>query len=225
MSTGTKTANGNDSQMIKRCIMLLVGIFFMGTGIAMIIKSGTGTSPMSSLTNVMTVVFPALTLGTYTFLLNVLFFIGEFVVDIKSFSASKFLQLIPTFFLSVAVDLNMFLVSNLNPQGYVMKLAVLIIGCMFFGLSISFMVSADVILMPGEAFIKIISVKYHKEYGNIKTAVDVSLVILAVIVSLIFLGRIHGVREGMLIAAFTIGNFSRFFRTYTNKLIKGGCAA
>ena len=50
---------------------------------------------------------------------------------------------------------------------------------MFSGLSIAFMVSADVILMPGEALIKIISVKHQKEYGNVKTAVDASLVVLA----------------------------------------------
>lgn len=218
MSSGNNYAK--DSQMARRYIMLLIGVFFMGTGISLIIKSGTGTSPMSSLTNVMTQIFPLLTLGMYTFLLNVLFFIGEFIVDFKSFSASKFVQLIPTFFLSVAVDFNMFLVRGLHPQTYVLKLAVLIIGCIFFGLSIAFMVSANVILMPGEALIKMISVKYRKEYGNVKTAVDVSLVVLAVIVSLIFLDTIYGVREGTLIAAFTIGNFSRFFRGYTNKLVR-----
>ena len=86
---------------------------------------------------------------------------------------------------------------------------------MFSGLSIAFMVSADVILMPGEALIKIISVKHQKEYGNVKTAVE-----LAVIVSLIFLNTIYGVSEGTLIAAFTIGNFSRFFRGYTNKMVR-----
>ena len=209
MSNGTNYAK--DSQMTRRYIMLLIGIFFMGTGISLIIKSGTGTSPMSSLTNVMTQICPLLTLGMYTFLLNVLFFIGEFIVDFKSFSASKFIQLIPTFFLSVAVDFNMFLVRGLHPETYILKLAVLIIGCM---------VSADVILMPGEALIKIISVKYQKEYGNVKTAVDVSLVVLAVIVSLIFLNTIYGVSEGTLIAAFTIGNFSRFFRGYTNKMVR-----
>ena len=182
MSNGTNYAK--DSQMTRRYIMLLIGIFFMGTGISLIIKSGTGTSPMSSLTNVMTQICPLLTLGMYTFLLNVLFFIGEFIVDFKSFSASKFIQLIPTFFLSVAVDFNMFLVRGLHPETYILKLAVLIIGCMFFGLSIAFMVSADVI------------------------------------VSLIFLNTIYGVREGTLIAAFTIGNFSRFFRGYTNKLVR-----
>ena len=48
--------------------------------------------------------------------------------------------------------------------------------------------------------------------------------VLAVIVSLIFLNTIYGVREGTLIAAFTIGNFSRFFRGYTITGKEGGTA-
>ena len=50
-------------------LMLAAGIFLMGTGIAIIIKSQTGTSPMSSLTNVMTYVYAPISLGTYTFFL------------------------------------------------------------------------------------------------------------------------------------------------------------
>lgn len=211
------TINGKGISF-KRYLMLLIGIYFMGTGIALIIKSSTGTSPMSSLTNVMTQVIPVLSLGTYTFLLNFLFFIGEFIVEPKSFAPAKFLQLIPTFILSVAVDANMMMFANVSPSSYVLQLVVLLIGCAFFGLSIAFMISANVILMPGEAFIKIICGKYHKEYGNIKTIVDVSLVILAVIVSLICLHTIYGVREGTLIAALTIGTFSRIFRKFTNIL-------
>lgn len=211
--------NSNNQQMVKRCIMLLVGIFLMGTGISWIIKSGTGTSPMSSLTNVMTQVLPVLSLGTYTFLLNAAFFIFEFLVEPKKFTISKFLQLVPTFILSVAIDFNMILVQNLTPTNYLVRIVVLLVGCAFFGLSIAFMVSADVILMPPEAFILMTCKKTGKEYGTIKTYSDITLVILAVIVSLIFLQRVHGVREGTLIAALCIGNLSRFFKKYTNKLI------
>lgn len=205
--------------MFLRYFMLVIGIFFMGTGISLIIKSGTGTSPMSSLTNVMTQIFPLLTLGMYTFLLNLMFFILEFVVEPKSFKLVEFIQLAPTFLLSVAIDINMILVKNLMPSNYIMQIGILIIGCFFFGLSIALMVSADVILMPGEAFIKIVSQKTGKEYGNIKTYVDVSLVILAAIVSLIFLHKIYGVREGTLIAALLIGNMSKLCKKFTNKLI------
>lgn len=207
------------SQMVKRCIMLLLGIFLMGTGMVLIIKTKTGSSPMSSVTNIMTQVYPALSLGAYTFLLNTIFFVGEFIVIPKNFSLSKFLQLIPTFFLSIAVDANMFLLWNVMPNAYVMKIAVLIIGCMIFGFSIALMVAADVILMPGDAFVKVISVKYNMEYGNVKMAVDIIMVLLAAVVSLTFLKTIYGVGEGTLIAALTIGNFMKVFKKFTCKLV------
>lgn len=207
-----------NKNIFLRYVMLLAGIFLMGSGISWIIKSGTGTSPMSSLTNVMTQVFPVLSLGTYTFFLNFSFFVGEFILEPKSFKLSKFIQLIPTFILSVAIDFNMMLVANLVPANYAIRIVVLIIGCMFFGLSIACMVSANILLMPTEAFIGIICDKTGKEFGTIKTYFDITLVILAVIVSFIFLRRVHGVREGTLIAALCIGNFTRFFKKYTNKI-------
>lgn len=204
--------------MFIRYVMLLAGVFLMGTGISWIIRSGTGTSPMSSLTHVMTQVYPALTLGTYTFMLNFLFFIGEFILSPKSFRPSKFIQLIPTFILSVGVDFNMLLTENLVPGNYVTRLIVLLTGCIFFGFSIACMVSANVLLMPGEALTCIICGKTGKEFGTIKVCLDTSLVILAVIVSLIFLRKIYGVREGTLAAALCIGTFTRLFKRFTNKI-------
>lgn len=199
-------------------LMLAAGIFLMGTGIAIIIKSQTGTSPMSSLTNVMTYVYAPISLGTYTFFLNFAFFVGEFVLEPKSFHPVKLIQLIPTFFLSVAVDLNMMLVANLVPSSYPMQLLILAIGCIVFALSISLMVSANVLLMPGDAFIGILANRTGLKWGNAKSAVDVSLVILAVLVSLLFLHKVVGVREGTVIAAICIGQISKLVRPLTNAL-------
>lgn len=198
--------------------MLLLGIFLMGTGIAWIIRSGTGTSPMSSLTHVMTQVYPPFTLGTYTFIMNFVFFIGEFVLAPKSFKPSKFIQLIPTFILSVGVDFNMLLTENLVPTNYAVRIVVLLMGCAFFGFSIACMVSANVLLMPTEAFILVICNKTGKEFGAIKIFFDCTLVVLAIIVSFIFLREIYGVREGTFVAALCIGSFTRLFKKVTNKI-------
>lgn len=198
--------------------MLALGIFLMGTGIAVIIKSKTGTSPMSSLTNVMTYVYPPISLGTYTFFLNFAFFVGEFVLAPKTFHPAKLIQLIPTFFLSVAVDLNMKLVSGFVPANYPMQLLTLAVGCVIFALSISLMVSADVLLMPGDAFIGILADRTGMKWGNAKSSVDVSLVILAVVVSWLVLHKIVGVREGTVIAAICIGQISKLVRPLTNAL-------
>lgn len=208
----------SQKNMILRYAMLLVGIFLMGSGISWIIRSGTGTSPMSSLTHVMTQVYSPFTLGTYTFIMNLVFFAGEFILAPKSFRPSKLIQLIPTFILSIGVDFNMMLTENLVPDNYVMRIIILLTGCVFFGFSIACMVSANILLMPTEAFISVICGKTGKEFGAIKVCFDFTLVILAVMVSLAFLHKIYGVREGTLVAALCIGTFTRLFKKVTNRI-------
>lgn len=205
-------------QWTKRWIVFTIGMFLMGSGIALIIKAGMGVSAMSSVTKVMTQVYPPLSLGTYTFFLNLTLFVGEFVVNPKEWAPKKLTQLIPTFVSSVFIDINMWIFASVSPANYLMQIVVLLVGCIVFGLSLACMVSADAILMPTEAFISVVAKKYGKEWGNIKTCLDVSLVIIAVIISLIAFHKIVAVREGTLVCALIIGQISRFFRRYTNKL-------
>lgn len=212
-----ETASKKD-QITKRWIIFTLGMFLMGTGIALIIKAGMGVSAMSSVTKVMTLVYPPLSLGTYSFLLNFALFIGEFIVNPRYWSVSKLAQLIPTFVSSVFIDLNMWIFTFLAPSSYLMKCVVLIAGCVVFGLSLALMISADAILMPTEAFISVVAKKTGKEWGNIKTGLDVSLVIIAALISLAAFHKVVAIREGTIICALTIGTISRFFRKYTNKL-------
>ena len=63
-------------QVVKRWIVFFIGMFLMGTGIALSIKATIGVSPMSSITNLFYLIFPNISLGTFSFLLNFLFFCG-----------------------------------------------------------------------------------------------------------------------------------------------------
>mgnify|MGYP007016882592 FL=1 len=48
------------------------------------------------------------------------------------------------------------------------------------------------------------------DVGICKIIFDSSMVVLALIISLAFLGRVEGVREGTLVSAFMIGWFARY---------------
>ena len=58
-----------------------------------------------------------------------------------------------------------------------------------------------VAMMSAEAFVKYASRHYNKEFGKFKVYFDITLVTLAVILSLLLTQGIQGVREGSLIAA------------------------
>lgn len=81
----------------------------------------------------------------------------------------------------------------------------------------------------GEAFVKAISDKSGKNFGNIKIGFDISCVIISIVLSLIFYkGRVVGTREGTIIAALFTGIVVKFFGKYLknplNKLLSSGTA-
>lgn len=208
-------------QVVKRWIVFFIGMFLMGTGIALSIKATIGVSPMSSITNLFYLIFPNISLGTFSFLLNFLFFIAEFIVAPKTWHPVKILtQLVPTFICSVFIDVNMWLCNSLVPTSYVSKLLVLVAGCIVFGLSLALMVSADATLQPSEAFISVVAERTGRAWGNVRTATDITLVVLATIGSLIVFHGVTTVREGTIIAAVLIGQSSRWFAPLTDRLFR-----
>lgn len=72
---------------------------------------------------------------------------------------------------------------------------------------------ANVVMNSGEAFVKAVSDTVHKEFGS----VDISCVIVAVVLSLIFFDfHVMGTREGTIIAAVLTGFVVKFW----NKLVR-----
>ena len=79
------------------------------------------------------------------------------------------------------------------------------------------MVSADAALQPSEAFISVVADRTGKEWGNVRTVVDISMVV-AVVVSLIMFHGLTTVREGTVIGAVLIGQSSRWFAPLTDRI-------
>ena len=76
---------------------------------------------------------------------------------------------------------------------------------------------ADVVMNSGEAFVKSVSDTVHKEFGSLKVLFDLSCVIVAVVLSLIFFDfHVMGTREGTIIAAVLTGFVVKFW----NKLVR-----
>ena len=99
-------------------------------------------------------------------------------------------------------------------------MAELRIGCLVMALGISLEVAADVIMLPGEAFVRALSHRLGRKFGNVKVALDVALVSLSILTSLAFVGRLEGVREGTVAAAFCVGLLTKQFLKPLQRLEK-----
>ena len=182
--------------VFKRYLVFVIGLYFLAAGIVLIIRSALGTTPISSINYVLSLNSP-LSLGTCTFIINMV------LIEIL-------LQMPFSFIFSAFIDFNMILTSELHPANYGMSIALLLTGCMVQSIGVVLELKPRVAMMSAEAFVKYASRHYNKEFGKFKVYFDITLVTLAVILSLLLTQGIQGVREGSLIAACITGYIVSF---------------
>ena len=71
---------------------------------------------------------------------------------------------------------------------------------------------ADVVMLPGDAFVRAIAKVTKKEFGSVRVWSDIGMVTVAAFLCIIFLHNMSGAREGTIIAALLTGNFVRIYR-------------
>lgn len=199
-------------KMIIRYFIFVVGLFFMGLGISLTIKSDLGTSPISSVPYVFSMIYPV-TLGQFTFVLSLLFLLVEIIILRKDFPKEQFLQVLVCPFFGFSVDWGMAIFSFVNPNLYAEKIIILLLGCFVLALGIYLQVAANVIVNPGEGVVKAIANKTRKEFGTIKIMFDFTLFLIAAIISLFTFGTIKGLREGTIISAILVGFITKIYST------------
>ena len=109
------------------------------------------------------------------------------------------------------IDLTMVILFFVDPQTYLSSVIHLLIGCVILGFGVYTEVLADVAMLPGESFVRAVSSTWKTEFGSTKVAFDVSLTVIAAVLSLIFSHRLDGVREGTIIATLLVGFIARLF--------------
>lgn len=202
---------------LRRYLLFVVALFVNSLGIAFITKALLGTSPITSITYVLSM-FTPYSMGVWTILLNLLFVLIELPLmtkkDLKA-DLRMYLSQIPiSFCLGVFIDISMFVLSWLNPSVYGAKIACLLVGCVILALGIAMEVKANIAMLAGEFMVNTISRRFKKDFGYVKLGFDVTLLVIACALSLIFMSGIRGVREGTVVAALLVGPIVHFISPY-----------
>lgn len=207
-------------EYIKRYIVAATGLFVMALGISLVVRAGLGSSPISSIPNVLFLKFPELSLGTYVFSMNCTLIILQIIILRRDFQPIQLLQIplsvIFKYFTDFTYDITGFVPEN----KYVIQFICMLVGIMVLALGVNLMVTANVVMNSGEAFVQAIVFKTHKDFGKTKVVFDTSLTIIAVILSIIFFHTLKGVREGTVIAAITTGLVVKFYGKFTHPLVE-----
>lgn len=201
------------SFLSRRYLLFALALFINAFGIAAITRGLLGTSPITSVTYVLSM-FTPLTIGQWTILLNLTFVLLELTLmnrkELREDLRMYLLQIPISLCFGTFIDISMGVLSWLQPATYLLKLVTVVAGCTVLAAGISLEVKADVAMMSGEYFVRVISRRIKVEFGYVKLGFDMSLLILACLLSLVFLSGIKGVREGTLISALLVGPIVHF---------------
>ena len=195
-------------EKLKRYLIFLVGLFVNSLGVSLITKANLGTSPISSIPYVLSLNFP-FTLGNFTIFFSIFLIVLQLIILRKNFKLEHILQIPVSIIFGYFIDLTMILFSWVNPEAYIMKIVYLLIGCLILGVGVYMEVLADVVMLPGESFVRAIVLTWKTNFGTTKICFDVSMSVTAAVLSFVFAGRLAGVREGTVIAALLVGFIAR----------------
>jgi len=195
-------------EKLKRYLIFLLGLFVNSLGVSLITKANLGTSPISSIPYVLSLNFP-FTLGNFTIFFSIFLIVLQLIILRKNFKLEHILQIPVSIIFGYFIDLTMILFSWVNPEAYIMKIVYLLIGCLILGVGVYMEVLADVVMLPGESFVRAIVLTWKTNFGTTKICFDVSMSVIAAVLSFVFAGRLAGVREGTVIAALLVGFIAR----------------
>ena len=103
------------------------------------------------------------------------------------------------------IDVSALVLSPISLTTLPAQAVALAVGCFLLALGIAIEVAPNVILVPGEGIVRAINAVTQKPFGSCKAAFDTTLVVVALALSFLLLGRVAGVGVGTVVSAVTVG--------------------
>lgn len=188
----------------QRVSLYILGTFILAFGVALSINSRLGVSPVNSVPYVFGRIFGT-DPGEWAIAMFVLFILIQIAIMRKKFRPFDTVQIIFAFFFGYFLNFALWLQGGFQIPTYFGQLAMLFVSIIFIALGVVLIITAKIVPLPPEALCLTIAAKIGAKFHNVKIIVDSSLVLLAIALSLIFLGGLDAVREGTVLSAILIG--------------------
>ena len=189
-------------EKLKRYVIFIIGLFINSMGVSLITKADLGTSPISAIPYVLSLNF-RFSLGQFTIAFSLLLILG------KNFKPEHALQIPVSIAFGYFIDLCMELLFFIQPQSYPQKVVYLLAGCVILGTGVYMEMLTDVVMLPGESFVRAVVQRWNTDFGITKIVFDVSMTLTAAVLAFGFAGALEGVREGTIVAALLVGFIAR----------------
>lgn len=207
-----------------RGFFYIAGLVILSLGIVLNTKTNMGVSPLISVAYCVSEITD-IGMGDVTFLWYMVFVL----VEILSHICTKRYKVIPADILqiplSVAVTRFMNLFSALLPdvgESMGMRVLFLAVAIVLTGVGISLSLNVRLVPNPGDGIVQALADCSGKKVSTMKNILDAVCVLITIVISMAFTGKIVGVGVGTVFAVIFVGRvvavFNRFFKKGIEKL-------
>ena len=197
-----------NARFAPRLAVLCAGLLIMAFGVAFSIKAGLGTSPISSLPYVVSLIAP-LTVGTATIVMHCVLIVLQMLILRRDYRPVQLAQLPVALLFGYLTDFAVWVLRPIPVISYPESVLLCLAGILLVGIGVSCEVNAGLVTLAGEGLVLAVCAVFSPPFPKAKIGLDCTLVLLASVLSLVFLGRLAGVREGTAAAAVCVGLVSK----------------
>lgn len=209
-------------QWVFRVLVYVLGLFFMAAGVAVSVNANLGISPVNSLPYVIGQIsgfaLSSCVIGVFT-----VYIIAQIVLLRREFKWINLTQLIFSTIFGYFVDFAKWLLGDFCLPTYAGRLVMLAISIVVVSVGVELYLEVNLVPMPMEGMTLALAQVLKKPFPNVKIAVDCTVVLLGLVLSLVFLHRLDGVREGTVIAAVVTGKMIALVKKPLSPLVQRVC--
>ncbi len=218
-------------KIIKNIVFYIGGLFLVTIGINLSKMTRLGISPVTSIPRACEVIWGK-TLGVSSVFVFLVLVLLQAVILRKRFKLRNVLGIALSLGFGLMVDFTgtdpkafgHLLYGFPEPKTYIMRLVYILIGIVIISIGLYMYLKPHWIPMPSEGLAEAIATVSGKSFGDCKTLVDTSMIVIALIMQLVFLGGLSSftgpdiiVREGTVLASLLVGQCVKLLRYLIEK--------
>lgn len=211
---------------VKRIALYILGLTLIAVGVNVSKLSGLGISPASSVPRACEVAW-GFTLGTTIIIVYCILVLLQLLILRKDFKWINALGVVVGVVFGYLVDLTgidpnapgHLMAGFPKPGSYPVRLIYLAFSILIIGVGVYLYLKPHLVPMPAEGLAAALSLKTGKNFGDCKTIVDTSMITIAILIQILFLGGFSSflhepviVREGTVISALCVGQVVKFLK-------------
>ncbi|MGI6031672.1 MAG: DUF6198 family protein [Eubacteriales bacterium] len=176
-------------------LAMVLGLILNSFGLSLMIKSDWGTSPISSLPLVLSQLFPFITLGTFTYIVQTLVIL-LLILSTRIFKPGYLVSVALAVAFGYMVDFSTFVLSFF-PNGLLLDAFYFALSMIMMSAGIGLLVRCRVPVLPFDTFTRDFSAHFSLSVKRVKTCFDLTCLILSLLLAAVGLHTVWGIGIGV----------------------------